>query len=261
VRFNPGADRSLSQGRFLGFEIARLKESADEAARGLELLRRAGETGGELKLLRSHGDVLTGLGHTHEAAEACCRFLTLASSDWIPRRRRRAEAKILADASRVAAVAKVEPLTQVEEVLWRSLMRLVVTLPRALGDDLVRARGMTANEYTTLMHLSEAPKRELGITDLAAAAALSVSRMSRLLDDLQSRGLILKRQSETDGRGNIARLTRPGLAALKSAYPEHLASVRRLVLDHIDKADKARMARVLEAVATSVDQSAMRRPM
>jgi DNA-binding MarR family transcriptional regulator len=110
------------------------------------------------------------------------------------------------------------------------------------------------------MHLSEAPKRELGITDLAAAAALSVSRMSRLLDDLQARQLILKRRSETDGRGNIAYLTRQGLAALKSAYPEHLTSVRRLVVDHIDDADKARTARVLEAVAISVDESATRRP-
>jgi len=155
-------------------------------------------------------------------------------------------------------VAKVEPLTETEEVLWRSLMRLVITLPRALGDDLVRARGVSANEYTTLMHLSEAPNRELGITDLAAAAALSVSRMSRLLDDLQARQLILKRRSATDGRGNIACLTRQGLAALKSAYPEHLASVRRLVIDHIDDADKARTARVLEAVAASVDESAMR---
>jgi DNA-binding MarR family transcriptional regulator len=185
--------------------------------------------------------------------------LTMAA-DAAARRRRRAEAKLLAYASRLAAVPKVEPLTQTEEVLWRSLMRLVITLPRALGDDLVRARGMTANEYTTLMHLSEAPKRELGITDLAAAAALSVSRMSRLLDDLQARQLILKRRSETDGRGNIAYLTRQGLAALKSAYPEHLASVRRLVVDHIDDADKARTARVLEAVAISVDESATRRP-
>jgi DNA-binding MarR family transcriptional regulator len=139
-------------------------------------------------------------------------------------------------------------------------MRLVVTLPRALGDDLVRARGMTANDYTTLMHLSEAPNRELGITDLAVAAALSVSRMSRLLDDLQSRGLILKRRSEADGRGNIACLTRQGVAALKSAYPDHLASVRRLVLDHIDETDKAQLAHALEAVATSVDESALRRP-
>jgi DNA-binding MarR family transcriptional regulator len=169
----------------------------------------------------------------------------------------RGEVELLAYASRVFAVAKVKPLTQTEEVLWRSLMRLVITLPRALGEDLVRARGMSANEYTTLMHLSEAPSRELGVTDLAAAAALSVSRMSRLLDDLQERQLILKRRSETDGRGNIACLTRQGLAALKSAYPEHLASVRRLVMDHIDDADKARTARVLEAVAANVDESAM----
>jgi DNA-binding MarR family transcriptional regulator len=157
-------------------------------------------------------------------------------------------------------MAQVERLSQTEEVLWRSLMRLVVTLPRALGDDLVRAKGMTANEYTTLMHLSEAPNRELGITDVAAAAALSVSRMSRLLDDLQARELILKRRSGTDGRGNIASLTREGLAALRSAYPEHLASVRRLVIDHISATDKVRMARVLEAVATSVDELALRRP-
>jgi DNA-binding MarR family transcriptional regulator len=157
-------------------------------------------------------------------------------------------------------VARVEPLTDTEEVLWRSLMRLVITLPRALGDDLVRARGITANEYTTLMQLSEAPNRELGISGLASATALSVSRMSRLLDDLQARQLVLKRRSETDGRGYIAYLTRQGLATLKSAYPEHLASVRRLVMDQIDDEDKVRIARVLETVSTAVDESSTRKP-
>jgi tetratricopeptide (TPR) repeat protein len=58
----------------------RLAESADEAARALELLRRGGETDGELRLLRSHGDALTALGRTREAAEAWRRFLTLATS-------------------------------------------------------------------------------------------------------------------------------------------------------------------------------------
>jgi DNA-binding MarR family transcriptional regulator len=153
-------------------------------------------------------------------------------------------------------MAQVEPLSETEEVLFRSLMRLVITLPRALGDDLVHTRAMTGNEYTTLMHLSEAPNRELRITELATATALSVSRMSRLLDDLQARQLIVKRPSEIDGRGNLACLTRQGLALLKSAYPEHLASVRRLVMDHIEESDKAAMARTLEAVAASVDESA-----
>jgi DNA-binding SARP family transcriptional activator/tetratricopeptide (TPR) repeat protein len=58
----------------------RLEESAYEAARALELLRRGDETHSELRLLRSHGDALTTLGRTHEAAEVWRRFLTLATS-------------------------------------------------------------------------------------------------------------------------------------------------------------------------------------
>ena len=58
----------------------RLEESADEAARALELLAREGDTHAELALLRSHGDALTALGRTHEAAETWRRFLTLATS-------------------------------------------------------------------------------------------------------------------------------------------------------------------------------------
>jgi DNA-binding MarR family transcriptional regulator len=155
-------------------------------------------------------------------------------------------------------MAQVKPLTPTEEALFRALMRLTVTLRRALGDDLVRARGMSANDYTVLMLLSEAPNQELRISELAAASALSVSRMSRLLDDLQERQLIVKRPSEIDGRGYLACLTRQGLALLKSAYPDHLASVRELVMDQINEADKPRVARALEAVAMSVDQSLLR---
>ncbi|HEX3335745.1 MAG TPA: transcriptional regulator [Jatrophihabitans sp.] len=58
----------------------RLEESADEAATALELLGREGEIEGELRLLRSHGDVLTALGRTHEAADVWRRFLILATS-------------------------------------------------------------------------------------------------------------------------------------------------------------------------------------
>lgn len=153
---------------------------------------------------------------------------------------------------------QLAPLTPTEEALWRALMRLMFTLNRALDDDLIRARGMTASEYTVLMNLSEAPNRQMRITDLAEAAALSVSRMSRLIDDLQSRNLVAKRRSEIDGRGNVASLTRQGLARLKAAYPDHLASARRLVLDHIDRDDVASVARALETVAIRLDETSGR---
>ena len=148
---------------------------------------------------------------------------------------------------------KVAPFSTTEESLWRAFMRLAVTVPRALGDDLVRTRGMTSGEYTTLMFLSEAPNRQMRISDLATATALSLSRMSRLLDGLQDRGLVVKRPSESDGRGSLACLTKQGATVLKAAWPDHLASARRLFMDQLCTDDKATLARILGELADHVD--------
>jgi DNA-binding MarR family transcriptional regulator len=157
-------------------------------------------------------------------------------------------------------MGSVAPFTATEEVLWRSFMRLVITVPRALNDDLARTRGMNSGEYTTLMFLSEAPNQQMRISDLASASALSLSRMSRLLDDLQAQDLVVKRRSEADGRGALACLTRRGLAKLKGAWPDHLASVRRIFLDELSETDKVDLARILEPIASHVDQAARRQP-
>ena len=151
-------------------------------------------------------------------------------------------------------MARVDPLSAPEEAFWRALMRIVLSLPHRLDIDLVRAVGITANEYTTLMCLSEAPNREHRMADLAKAAALSPSRMTRLVDDLQARGLVTKRASSDDGRGNVAKLTPAGLAKLKAAWPAHLASVRERVFDHIDPSTLARAAQALSEVAATLEE-------
>lgn len=148
----------------------------------------------------------------------------------------------------------MDPLTATEEALWRALVRIVLSLPRRLDSDLIRSAGITANEYTTLMCLSEAPGRELRMADLANATALSASRMTRLVDDLQSRGLVTKRASSEDGRGNVAKLTPAGYAKLKSAWPIHLASVRERVFDNVDPATVKKTAQALCAVARQLEQ-------
>lgn len=150
-------------------------------------------------------------------------------------------------------MAKVDPLNEDEEVFWRALMRIVLSLPRRLDGDLVRTVGITANEYTTLMCLSEAPGRELRMADLANAAALSASRMTRLVDDLQTRGLVAKRTSSEDARGTVAKLTPSGLAKLKQAWPAHLASVRGRVFDHVDPGTVTKAAQALSEIATQLE--------
>jgi DNA-binding MarR family transcriptional regulator len=133
-------------------------------------------------------------------------------------------------------MARVEPLSPAEGDFWRALMRITLSLPRCLDDDLMRAVGINSTEYITLDSLSQAPSRELRMTDLAHATALSASRMTRLIDELQSRGLTTKRASAVDGRGNVASMTPAGLAKLNAARGVHVSSVRALVFDHVDQA-------------------------
>ena len=142
-----------------------------------------------------------------------------------------------------------------EESLWRALMRIVKVLPRHLDSDLVRGAGVTASEYTTMMHLSEASNRELRMTDLANASGLSASRTTRLVDDLQSRGFVTKVASSTDARGNVARLTPRGMSKLRAAWPVHVASVRARFLDHLDAATIKRVAEALSVVADQLEDS------
>ena len=146
-----------------------------------------------------------------------------------------------------------QPLSPTEEALWRATNRILKVLPRRLDTDLQRGAGLTASEYIVLMGLSEAPNRELRMTDLATATGLSASRTTRLVDDVQSRGWVTKVASSSDTRGNVARLTPRGMAKLKSAWPVHLASARSRFLDHIDATALGEVANAMSAVAADLE--------
>jgi DNA-binding MarR family transcriptional regulator len=152
-------------------------------------------------------------------------------------------------------VPAVEPLSVNEDALWRAEMRILKVLPRLLDGDLIRGVGLTASEYTTIMHLSEAPNRQLRMSDLANATGLSASRTTRLVDNLQSRGLVSKNTSSSDARGNVAKLTPRGMAKMRSAWPVHLASVRRHIFDRIDPGDVESAAKVLSEVAARLEDT------
>ncbi|MDX3072597.1 MarR family winged helix-turn-helix transcriptional regulator [Streptomyces sp. NPDC088354] len=143
-----------------------------------------------------------------------------------------------------------QPLTPDEEALVRSLARVIYALPRALDTDLVREQRMPLIEYLTLMHLSEAPGRQLRMSDLAGVCELSLSGMTRVVQRLEKQGIVQRIRSEQDARGWNAVLTDSGFTRLTEAWPTNLASVRRHFLDHLDGLDIKVLAAALENVAT-----------
>ena len=161
--------------------------------------------------------------------------------------------------TRTSESAPLRPLSPDEEAVARALGRAIIVLPRAIDADLTREQHLTLNEYTVLMHLSEAPHRLLRMSELAAACDVSLSGMTRIVGRLEGDGLVERVRCEEDARGSNAVLTDAGLARLERAYPTHLASTRRHVMDHLGGFDLARLAGALRNFATCADEGPDRR--
>ena len=138
--------------------------------------------------------------------------------------------------------ASARPLRGEEERAWRALARALVVVPRVLEADLHAAYGVTMTEYFVLVNLSEAPERQLRMSELAERGAMSLSAISRVVDGLARRGLVERVRCPSDGRGFLAVLTDGGLGLLEDAYPAHLRSVREHVMNHLRGLDLGRFA-------------------
>jgi DNA-binding MarR family transcriptional regulator len=149
----------------------------------------------------------------------------------------------------VTETREVAALTAEEEAVLRALTRAIIVIPRVLDADLTREQRLAANEYMVLMHLSEAPGRSLRMTALANAVALSLSGMTRIVTRLESEGLVARHRCGSDGRGMNAVLTDAGLQRLREAWPTHLESVRRHIIDHLSGVDLRELAASLQRIA------------
>jgi DNA-binding MarR family transcriptional regulator len=142
--------------------------------------------------------------------------------------------------------ARVAPLDADEEAFWRAFMKAITVVPRVLYADLEEAERLDGSEYKVLLHLSEAKDRRMRMSELAAAAALSDSAMTRIVDRLASDGLVERVRFDKDTRVVLAVLTDAGLRRLRHAYPTHLAGVRRYVIDHLDGFDLGALAKAFD---------------
>src|SRR4051794_16522813 len=134
-------------------------------------------------------------------------------------------------------------------------MRAMIAVPRAFDADLLGGQGMSVSEYHALMHLSEVPDHQLRMSELAAACSLSLSGMTRIVARLEKQGLVRRERCVTDARGWLAVLTEAGSERLQAAWPTHVASVRRHVLDHLSGLDLTPLTAAFQSFAADVDMA------
>ena len=122
-------------------------------------------------------------------------------------------------------------LSDEEQAAWRPFVALLFRLPAALDAQLQKDSGLSHFEYMVLTSLSEAPGRTLRMSDLAAMASGSLSRLSHVVSRMESRGWVRRESCPGDGRFINAVLTDEGWAKLVDTAPGHVAAVRRLLVD------------------------------
>ena len=101
-------------------------------------------------------------------------------------------------------------------------------MTRALNAQLVRGHGLTINDYEALLVLANAKDGLLRRTDLAQNLELTASGVTRLLDGLETAGLVEKAVCASDGRVSYAVLTDAGRRKLEQASSSHLTAIDEL---------------------------------
>ena len=132
---------------------------------------------------------------------------------------------------------------------WIGLLTTHRRLTRELDAELEAAHGLTLSGLELLARLASAPDRRLRLSVLAAEAGLSLSRVSRIVDALEDRGLIERQPCPADARAINAQLTGAGLELARAAQATHLAAVRARFFDNLTEREVATLAAVFGRLA------------
>ncbi len=135
-------------------------------------------------------------------------------------------------------------LTQGEQKVWRQWLAVTSELPAHLGQQLQQQFGISHQDYTIFVTLSEASESALRISAVAELVGWERSRLSHHLTRMEKRGLVERRECAEDGRGAYVMLTPLGRSTLEKAAPSHVESVREVLFDRLDDAEVAQLGRI-----------------
>ena len=131
---------------------------------------------------------------------------------------------------------------------WGALLKVHAALVPRLDRELQNTHGLPLTWYDVLLELNSAPERRLTMGQLGSVAAVSRTRVSRVVDELIRAGLVARESNPDDGRSAFAALTPAGRAALRRAAPTYVAAVQREFADHLTGREAEVLAGALRKV-------------
>lgn len=146
-------------------------------------------------------------------------------------------------------------LSDEEQRVWRRWLYVTNRMPAVLNAQLSEDVGISLQDFSVLVGLSEAPGRRARIAPLAEALQWERSRLSHQVARMAKRGLVAREECGDDARGSWVVLTPEGLAQLEAAAPRHVRGVRAHLFDLLDEDGLAALDRLTTAMRRSLEDA------
>ncbi len=144
-------------------------------------------------------------------------------------------------------------LSRREEETWRAYRRMRARLDLQLARDLANESGLSESDYDVLSAVSEADGQRLRLKELADSMLWSQSRLSHHVARMQQRGLVVREECASDGRGAVVALTPRGWRTIRKAAPSHVQSVRRHLIDLLSPEEIETLGHIAEKVVAHLN--------
>ena len=128
-------------------------------------------------------------------------------------------------------MAETTRVTEQEWDAWRSFISMRRQLDLALERQLQRDADISGSDYSVLVSLFEAENKQLRARELGTVLAWEKSRVSHQVSRMEKRGLVERRECDTDARGTWIELTPAGSRAVLGARREHATTLRDYFFD------------------------------
>jgi DNA-binding MarR family transcriptional regulator len=131
------------------------------------------------------------------------------------------------------------------DTVWVRFLRAHAALTRELSSRLEAVHELTLRDFDVLVQLYYAEGRRMRRIDLARSVLLTASGITRLLDGLESAGLVAKDRCDSDARVTYAVLTEAGVKKIEEARESHLADIEELFGSRFSPQEREQLAELL----------------
>jgi DNA-binding MarR family transcriptional regulator len=141
-------------------------------------------------------------------------------------------------------IKQAKPFESLEAEVVLNVLRTSDAVSRGL-EELLKREGISPNQYNVLRILRGAGERGLCHREVADRMITRDPDITRLVDRLERRGLVLRNRDSRDRRVITVRTTSAGLKALED-LDGCVGDYHRNLLKHMDKGDLRKLLELLE---------------